>query len=229
MTTLTGISSMATRQVLAEMAAAYEQRTGVQVKLESVGGVDAAKRVQAGEAFDIVVLARDAMDKLAEGGHLDAGRRCAIVDSAVALAVRAGAPKPDISSEAALRAALLAARAVGYSSGPSGNALLKLVERWGLTDTLKGRLVQATPGVPVGQLVASGEVDLGLQQLSELMGVHGITLLGGMPAGLEIVTTFVGAVAGTSTQAGEARALLRFFCADDNAALKLRLGMAAPR
>ncbi len=226
---LTGISSMATRQVLAELAAAYAQRSGVQVRIESVGGVDAAKRVQAGEAFDIVVLAQDAMDKLVDAGRVVADSRCAIVDSAVALAVRAGAPVPDVGTEAALKQALLAAHTVGYSSGPSGTALLKLVERWGLTETLRGRLRQATPGVPVGQLVASGEVELGLQQLSELMGVPGITLLGGMPPGLEIVTTFVGAVASTSAQPDAARALLGFFCAAENAALKQRLGMEPPR
>jgi molybdate transport system substrate-binding protein len=223
------ISSMATRQVLARLVDAYRQQTGTTVELESVGGVDAARRVQEGEAFDLVVLASDAMDKLAASQAIVAASRRDIVDSAVAIAVRAEAPEPDVSSEAALRTTLLMASSIGYSTGPSGNALLKLFERWGLADTLKPRLVQARAGVPVGSLVASGEADIGFQQLSELMDVHGITLLGGMPSPLQIITTFTGAVGAGSTRRAEASRLLDFMCAPDKADLKRQLGMAAPQ
>jgi molybdate transport system substrate-binding protein len=219
---------MATRQLLAELAAVYRQHSGIALRVESVGGVDAARRVQAGERFDLVVLARDAMDKLAAGGFVDGDSLCPLVDSAVAVAVRAGAPLADISSEAALRDTLLQAASIGYSSGPSGNALLKLIAGWGLDDSLKSRLVQAPPGTPVGQLVASGQVQIGFQQLSELLGVEGITLLGGMPAGLEIVTTFVGAMGAGCPQPDAVRALLCYFSASHTTALKQRLGMDAP-
>lgn len=223
------ISSMATRQVLAALAEAYRAKGGDEVRLESVGGVDAARRVQAGEVFDLVVLASDAIDKLAAAGTLQAGTRRGIVDSSVAIAVRAGAPRPDVSSEAALKDSVLAARAIGYSTGPSGTALLQLFERWGLAEALKPRLVQARPGVPVGSLVASGEVELGFQQLSELMDLDGITLLGGMPEPLAITTTFTGAVASASTRPQAALALLSFLCEPANAELKRRMGMDAPR
>ncbi len=227
-TPLRAISSMATRQVLAELADLYRAARGTEVQIESVGGVDAARRVEAGEAFDLVFLASDAIDKLAAGGHVVAASRRAIVDSSVAIAVRAGAAAPDVGSEEALRRAVLAARAIGYSTGPSGTALVRLFERWGVADTLKDRLVQARAGVPVGTLVASGEVEIGFQQLSELMHLEGITLLGGMPPGLEITTTFTGAVATRATHA-EAQAVLDFMCAPDQAALKRRHGMEAPR
>ncbi len=105
-----GISSMATRAVLAELAAAYQQRAGVAVQIESVGGVDAARRVQAGEPFDLVVLASDAIDKLAAGGAILAGSKVDLVHSPVAVAVRAGAPAPDIATEDALRRAVEARR-----------------------------------------------------------------------------------------------------------------------
>ena len=113
------ISSMATRQVLAELATTWQQVCGVEVAIESVGGVDAAKRVQAGEAFDGVVLASDAIDNLAAGGRVLAGSRVDLVRSNVAVAVKAGAQRPDISTESALRSAIAAAPTVGYSTGPS--------------------------------------------------------------------------------------------------------------
>ncbi|WP_246316202.1 substrate-binding domain-containing protein [Tepidicella baoligensis] len=222
---ITGISSMATRQVLAELAQAYRQRCGVEVVIESVGGVDAARRVQAGEAFDAVFLAADALDKLAAAGHVLPDSRVNLMRSGVAVAVREGAERPDISSEATLRNAVLQARSLSVSTGPSGVALLALFERWGLMETLRPRLVTPPPGVPVASLVASGEVELGFQQLSEMLNVPGIALLGGLPAGCEIVTVFAGAVATASTQPDAVRELLTFMAGPETADAKRRQGM----
>ena len=165
------ISSMATRLLLADLADQFQRSSGIATVIESVGGLDAAKRVQAGEAFDGVVLAAGAIDKLIASSHAVAGSRVDLVSSSVAVAVRAGSPLPDISSEAALRSAVLAAPTIGYSTGPSGVAIIALFERWGLTQTLQSRIVQTPPGVPVGSLVARGELALGFQQLSELMQI----------------------------------------------------------
>ena len=157
------ISSMATRQLLGELALKW-QHTSVQfVSIESVGGVDAAKREQAGEAFDGVVLASDAIEKLIAGNFLVAGSWVDLVQSSVAVAVKAGEQLPDISTEAALRAAVEAAPTIGYSIGPSGVALARLFDRWGLSALVQSRIVQAPPGVPVGTLLARGEVALGFQ------------------------------------------------------------------
>ena len=216
---------MATRQVLGELAQAREQRSGQPVQVESVGGVDAARRVAAGEAFDFVVLASDAIDKLVAGGQAVAGSRVDLVDSGVAIAVQAGAPRPDIGSEDALRRAVLAAASVGYSTGPSGVALVKLFERWGIAQELQGRLVQAPPGVPVGALVARGEVALGFQQLSELIHLEGITVVGPMPAAVQIKTIFSGALCTVSTQPDAVRAMLAFMAAPEADAAKRRNGM----
>jgi molybdate transport system substrate-binding protein len=223
---ITLLSSMATQPLLAALARAHEQAGGAAVRLESVGGVDAARRVQAGEAFDVVVLADDALAALAAQGLVQAPR--ALADSQVAIAVREGAARPDVGSEDALRRSLLAARSIGYSTGPSGRALLRVFERWGLADTLKDRLVQARPGVPVGRLVAAGEAEIGFQQLSELQGLAGLALLGGMPPGLEIVTTFAGGVGARSAQPEAAQALLDFLASADAAAVKRAHGMDAP-
>ncbi|KNZ33383.1 MAG: molybdenum ABC transporter substrate-binding protein [Methylibium sp. NZG] len=216
---------MATRQVLAELCTAYERQSGNTVAIESVGGVDAAKRVQAGERFDVVVLAANAIDALIASRHLDAESRVDLVHSGVAVAVRAGAPRPDIGSEDALRSAVLAARSLSVSTGPSGVQLAKLFERWGVAEQIKQRLVQAPPGVPVGTLVARGEVELGFQQLSELMHLEGITVLGPLPPAVQIVTTFSAAVCSGSKQMDAAGRLLTFLQSPQAADAKRRHGM----
>ena len=207
-TRIHGISSMATRLVLAELAGAYRARSGVDVAIESVGGVDAAKRVQAGESYDLAVLDADALDRLAAAGRVVADSQTGLVRSGVAIAVRAGAQRPDVSSEEALKQAVLAARTVGHSTGPSGTALLKLFERWGILDEVRPRIVLAPPGVPVGKLVADGAVELGFQQYSEMMNVPGIDVLGPMPPGCGIVSLFSAGLCAASTQPEAVRELI---------------------
>ena len=224
-TEIKGISSMATRQVLAELVELYGRQCADRVAIESVGGVDAAKRVQAGEVFDVVILASDAIAKLAASGHVVPASQVDLVHSGVAVAVRAGASVPDISSEDAVRRAVLAARSLSYSTGPSGVALAKLFERWGIAQEIAPRIVQAPPGVPVGTLVARGEVELGFQQLSELLHVSGITLVGPLPPAIQITTTFSGAIAANARQPDAARALLAFMASPEAADAKRRQGM----
>ncbi|WP_289241924.1 substrate-binding domain-containing protein [Delftia sp.] len=202
---------MATRQVLAELLAAYEQQTGQRAAIEAVGGVDAAKRVQAGEAFDVVVLASDAIDKLIAAGAVVAGSRTDWVRSGVAVAVRASAPLPDIGSEDAVRSAVLAARSISYSTGPSGVALAETVRALGHCRPGGRPHGAGPPGVPVGSLVARGDVELGFQQLSELLHVEGITIVGPLPPAIQITTIFSSNVAASSQQPEAAKALLDFF------------------
>lgn len=217
---------MATRQLLSELTAAYRARSGRAVAIESVGGVDAARRVQAGEPFDLVILASDAIDRLIASGHVKAGSRVDLVRSPVAVAVRAGAPQPDVGSEDALRRAVLAAPSVGYSTGPSGSHLARLFERWGVADEVRARTVTPPPGVAVGRLVAGGEVALGFQQLSELMHLDGIAVVGTLPTGADFVTTFSAGLCAASARADEVRALLDFLASPDAEAAKRRHGMA---
>ena len=220
---------MATRQLLAELAAAFEKQSGCVVLFESVGGVDAVKRIQAGEVFDLAVLASDAIDKLMATGHVLAGSKADLARSGVAVAVRAGAALPDISSEDAVRLAVRAAPSISYSTGPSGVALAKLFERWGIADEVQSRLVQAPPGVPVATLVASGQVALGFQQLSELMHVEGVAVVGPLPPAIQITTTFSAGIptraSADSSRAEQVSALFELMTSPQAVEAKQRQGM----
>jgi molybdate transport system substrate-binding protein len=220
------ISSMATREILSELANAYAREHGQQIHCEAVGGVDAAKRVQADEQFDLVVLASNAIDKLFVDKKLQ-GERIDLVKSGIAIAVRAGAPRVDISNEQAVKQAVLNAKSLSYSTGPSGVYLEKLFDRWGIMHAIKPKIVVPRPGVPVGTLVAKDECELGFQQLSELMNLSGITVLGPLPDSIQAITIFSGAVARTSAQPDVALKVLQYMAAPATASIKEKHGMTA--
>jgi molybdate transport system substrate-binding protein len=220
------ISSMATKQVLNDMVALYlANHPHTAIELVSVGGVDAAKRVASGEVFDIVALASNAVDQLTTAGALRPGSRVDLVHSGVAVAVRQGTTHPDIGTEEALKSAVLAAPTLGYSTGPSGVQLAKLFERWCIADTVQSRVVTPPPGTPVGSLVASGEVALGFQQLSELINLPGIDVLGPLPDAVQITTTFSAGIGSHAADPVAAQALLAFWASPATAATKRQHGM----
>jgi len=226
---LRGISSMATKALLNDLTQAYLAQTGVTVQIESVGGVDAAKRAQAGEAFDMVLLASDAIDRLIASGHVQTGSRHDWVRSPVAVAVQAGAARPDLSHEAAVKAAVLASPTLSYSTGPSGVYLEKLFERWGIAEQVKPRIVVPPPGTPVGALVANGQAALGFQQLSELIALPGIDVLGTLPADVAFITTFSSGVpsviANDAARITAVQAFLQFLTSDGVEDVKRKHGM----
>ena len=224
-TEITGVSSMATRNILGDLAQRYEAGSGVRVAIKSMGGVDAARVVRAGEITDIVVLASNVMAQLEGEGRIVPGSIRAVTRSGMAIAVRAGAPRPDIGDENAVRRAVFEARKVGYSTGPSGDHLLKLCERWGLTPAGADRLVKAPPGVPVGSLVAQGDADLGFQQLSELLDVPGIEIVGPLPPEIQAVTVFSAGVCSTSQRPKETQDLIAYLTSPETAELKRKRGM----
>ncbi len=220
---------MATKALLTELTQAYLAQTGVQVQIESVGGVDAAKRVQAGEMFDMVLLASDAIERLIASGHVQPGSRHDWVRSPVAVAVQAGAAHPDLANEAAVKAAVLNSPTLSYSTGPSGAYLEKLFERWGIADIVKTRLVVPPPGTPVGALVASGQATLGFQQLSELMSLPGIDVLGTLPEDVAFITTFSSGIPTVMdsdvARVTAAQSFLQFLASADVEDVKRKQGM----
>jgi molybdate transport system substrate-binding protein len=218
-------SSMATRELLAALVARYQQDHGQAVAAEAAGGVDVARRVEQGEPLDVVVLASNAIDKLIASGRVLAGSRVDLVRSGVAIAVRAGAQHWPVGSEAEVRAAVLAARTLSYSTGPSGVYLEQLFQRWGILEMVRPRIVVPPPGVPVGSLVATGQAELGFQQLSELMNLQGIDLLGPLPPDIQTTTIFSGGVCSASARPAAARALLSFMNSAAVGDLKRQHGM----
>lgn len=223
-TALKMISSMATRELLSQLAEKFSRETGIAVLAEAAGGVEVARRVSAGEACDVVVLASNAIDKLIGEGRVT-GARVDLVRSGVAIAVREGAARPPVGTEEQVKAAVESAGSLSYSTGPSGVYLEKLFERWGILEKVRPRIVVPPPGVPVGSLVADGRAALGFQQLSELMNLKGIVVLGPLPDAIQTMTVFSGGVCAASLRQGEARALLDFMRTPAVAQLKERHGM----
>ena len=218
------LSSMAAREVLAELCHGFTAQTGQAVLAEAAGGVDVARRIQAGEAADVVVLSDSAIDKLIAASHLRPGR-VDLVKSGVALAVRSGAPHPDIATEAAVKAAVEAAVSLSYSTGPSGVYLEKLFARWGILEAIRPRIVVPPPGIPVGSLVATGQAALGFQQLSELLNVAGIEVLGPLPAAIQTITTFSAGIGSRCEQPESAARLLAYMREPAAAPVVRRYGM----
>lgn len=219
------LSSMATRELLNELAIGCEKDLSQPVIAEAAGGVDVAKRVQAGEAVDIVALASNVIDKLIAEDRLLKESRVDLVRSGIGIAVRKGAARYDISSEDAVKNAVLSARSVSYSTGPSGTYLQQMFERWGILQTIQSRIVVAPPGVPVGSLVAKGESELGFQQMSELINLPGIDLLGPLPASIQSLTVFSAGIGTNCQSPGAARRVLDYMASPAVAGLKRRLGM----
>jgi molybdate transport system substrate-binding protein len=216
---------MATRELLRELARRYGTATSQAVATEAAGGVDVAKRVERGDALEVVVLAADVIDRLIGQGKLRGGSRRDLVRSGAGAAVRAGAAKPDIGTEEALRRAVLAARSLSYSTGPSGAHLEKTLARWGVLDELRARIVVPPPGTPVAKLVADGTAELGFQQLSELINVPGVEVVGPLPAPVQTLTIFSGGIAASCGRPQAAQALLEFLAAPATADVKRRYGM----
>jgi molybdate transport system substrate-binding protein len=220
-----GISSMATRRVLADLIGLYEQRSGCRVTIKSMGGVDAARMVRAGEPVDVILLASSVMEQLEAEGYIGSGSRADFARSGIAMAVRAGAQWPDLNNDEAVKQAVLGARKICYSTGPSGDHLMQLWERWGILETISQRAIQAPPGVPVAALVARGDADLGFQQLSELLHFPGIQIVGPLPPEIQATTVFSVGVSSSSSRVESVRGLVTFLNSPEADALKRKHGM----
>src|SRR4029450_4756538 len=153
------------------------------------------KRLQAGETADVLILNRAGMDTMTRDGRVLAGTEASLASSATVLAVKAGAPRPDISTEEALKRTLLAARAISYSDpaagGASGIYFAKLVERLGIAKEINAKTKFPPPAGLSGDFLLTGEADLAIQQKPELLQVPGIAILGVLPGDLHMVTVFV--------------------------------------
>jgi molybdate transport system substrate-binding protein len=218
---------MATRQLLAELSRSFEQSAEWNVEIESMGGVDAARLVRGGKEIDVIILASNVMAQLENEGWVVPGTRSDVARSGVAIAVRSGLQHPAIATEEGVKQAVLGAKKISYSTGPSGDHLKRLFERWKIAELIADRTVEAKPGIPVGQLVARGDADLGFQQLSEFLDVDGIDIVGPLPADIQTITVFTAGVSTRSAHPDGARAFVAHLVTPETQAAKRKLGMAA--
>ena len=214
--------SLAFKEAYLELTPQFERATGNTVSTAWVSSVKMMSRLKGGEAVDLVILSGDSLDQLVTAGII--ADRQDIAKSGVAAAVRAGAPKPDIGSGEALKRAVLAAKSVVYSTGPSGIYLIGLFERMGIADQIKSKVKQVQ-GEPAGAVVARGEAELGFQQMSELLPVPGIDIVGALSADVQKITVFSAGVHRKARAADAARALVRFFCSPAAAPVIRQKGM----
>jgi len=219
------LSTQATEEAYRELVPQFEKASGHKVTTVFTGTLDANKRLAAGESYDLIIMSAPSIDEHIKSGKLAAGSRVDLAKSGVGVGVKAGAPKPDIGTVEALKKTLLAAKSIGYSTGPSGVYMVSLFQRLGVADDVKGKLKQTPTGVFVGSIIANGDVEIGFQQVSELSHFQGVDYVGPLPAEVQLFTTFASGLIAGSKEAEAAKALVKFITAPAAAAAYKKRGM----
>jgi molybdate transport system substrate-binding protein len=198
------------RAVMDRLIPEFERTSGSKVEITYDPAKRMMNRIRAGEAADVVIIGSGAIDELAQEGLIVADTRVVLARSSIGMAVAAGAMKPDIGSVEAFKAALLKARSIAYTiEGASGMHFAELIEKMGIAEAVKAK-ARRQPGGLVGELVARGEAEAAIQQISELMAVPGIQLVGPIPRELQKITVVSGGVFRNTRLSDAARALLAF-------------------
>ena len=210
--TVTGATAM--REFLEDLAAKFEKASGNKVTMTFQTSVETSAKIEAGAVADLVVTSPADIDKLVKDGKVAAGSSVNLVQSGVGVAVRPGAPKPDISTPDAFKQALLAAKSVGISQGPSGVYLMTVLEKLGIADQIKAKAVITPLGVRVGPMIASGKVAIGVQQMTELLATPGIDLVGPLPQELQTKIGYATARPLTGKEPKAAAAFVKFLASD---------------
>jgi molybdate transport system substrate-binding protein len=223
MTSLRVLSTLAVMGAMRELGAQYESETGISVEADFSPTVALLQRLRGGEKADIAILTAQGIDDLTDEGIVRNGTRTDMALSFVGIAVKAGAAKPDIGSVEALKATLLAARSVAYSKiGASGIFFAGLLERLGIAAEVRASIV---PSGFTAERLVSDEAELAVQQVSELMMVPGIEVVGPLPPEIQTVATFSGGLLAASPRPEEASALLRFLASPEVAPILRRSGL----
>lgn len=223
------LSAIAMQAVMEDLGPKFERATShkLAITFDSVGGV--VKRVQGGEPADVVVIARQGIDGLVKDGKAAADSVTVVARSVLGVAVRKGAPQPDISSPDALKRTLLAAKSITYSNpefgGVSGIQFVKVLERLGIADAMKPKTVFLPKAGYVGVLVANGEAELAVHQIQELLPVAGIEVVGPLPSDLQDPIVFSAAIMGSTKDAEASKALVNFLRTPEAAAVIKAKGM----
>jgi len=219
------IASNAVKEPYIQLVPQFEKASGHRVSIDWGGTADIIKRISGGEVADVVITTAPSIDGLIKQGKLAEGSRVDLVKSLIGAAVRAGAPKLDISSGEALKKTLLAANRIVLSAGPSGVYLDTLFRNIGIADQINGKITRLAPGASPGEAVARGEGDIGFTQVSELLAVKGIDYLGPVPADVQQVTTFSAGLNKNAPQPEAAKALLKFLTSPAAATILKKTGL----
>lgn len=207
--TIRVLFTAAIKETYLELLPRFERASGYRVETEWVPTVDLMTRLKAGEAADLVFMTSSAIEELIALGRIKPDSRIELLSSGIGVAVRTGAPRPDIGTAEAFKQAMLGARSICYSTGPSGVYLIGLFQRLGIADTIASKVKQVK-GTPVGTFIASGEAEIGFQQLSELKPIAGIDVVGPLPAELQAITPFSTGIPVAASAVEGARALAQF-------------------
>jgi len=224
---ITVLSSGAVREIVTELLPQFESSSGHKVAVTWSGTAKIKTQIGGGETYDLVIVGAPVIDDFIKAGKVRPGSRVDLVRSGVGVAVKAGAPKPDISSAAAVKNALLAAKSVAYSTGPSGVYVQKLFEKLGIAEQMKAKAKQTISGTRVGEYLARGEAELGFQQIAELIHEKGIEYLGPLPPEIQNITVFSSGIHSGAKQPDAAKAFQAFLAAPASAAVVKKNGMEA--
>jgi molybdate transport system substrate-binding protein len=222
------LTAGAFKQVLLAVVPQYEKQTGNTVKVENdtVGGL--VKRIEGGDAFDVVIVSPAAIDNLAKAGKVAAGSHSDLARVGVGIVVKEGAPRPDISSVDAVKRALVAAKSVAYidpaSGGSSGIFVDRLLDKLGIAGDIKPK-AKLIPGGLVAEHIANGEAEIGIHQISEILPVKGVTLVGPLPTEIQNYTTYAAGLGTGAKDADAAKALIKLLAGPDAAAVFKSKGM----
>ncbi len=222
---ITLLGSTAMREPLEELIPMFEKATGHKVTMTLFPAATLMIRVREGSPSDLVMTTPDNIDALTKDGKLIAGTRVDFVHARVGIAVKSGAPKPDISTPETLKAAFLAARSIGISRGPSGVHLLNAMAKIGIADQVKAKMIQPDLGVRVGSLVADGKAEIGVQQIGELLPIKGIDYVGPLPKELQTVIVYGIARPANAKDWATAQALVKFLTDPARAPLLKKIGL----
>ncbi|TMJ44997.1 MAG: ABC transporter substrate-binding protein [Alphaproteobacteria bacterium] len=209
------------KSVMLELLPEFERARSTKIAV-TWGSTNALlKDIKAGLGGDVAVLTAEAVDELIDQGKAVAGSRVDLARSRIGVAVRKGAKQPDIASPEALKRALIAASSVAHSkTGLSGLYFPTVLARLGIADAMQSKIVIPDPGTAVGEVVAKGDAEIGIQQISELLPVAGIEIVGPLPEPLQKITTFSGGVLRAAKEPSLAEALLKFVAAESPRLLK---------
>ncbi|MEK1931206.1 MAG: substrate-binding domain-containing protein [Pararhizobium sp.] len=219
------IAANALKEGYVEIVSAFEKSSGHKVVTTWAGTVNATKRVSDGEVYDLVLIGAENIDRLIATGQLASGSRADFAKTGVGVAVRDGLPKPDVSTGDAVKAAVLSARSVAYSAGPSGAYVGELLKRMGISEQVASKVKQPSSGAEVAAILSRGEADFGFAQVSEFLNVPGLSYLGPLPDSIQNFTIYAIGLHAAAPSPDAAKALIKHLKAPEAASSITKMGM----